>query len=436
MSLEEQKNPQNEQIKQVVETTESFPVVKIENPQDLQELVIEKTTEAEVESSELIAQGNTVIENKVKNLGLTPSYIDKGKQMLANVSQKIKDNFNKFTSKLSKVVPLAGMLAGSIIGNGTEAQAQGGGSPEKTKVYTDKKEYEKALEAYNDSLNLHDLQKDYLNTSNELEKKLELRNQLNLTEEEYDSYPRQSLESTIKKWGIYADYISTSKTNPEPSESVGRAIYNPNNKKLEWDSYKLHKKPVIKPEYNPVTKIKTASFEGDRYVPKLYTDKDEYDKAMEAHTDSLNAHIKGKEAYKKWIEHLPKGWERDGASYIPETGRKFDKEIGMEFARSPLYSEEGGNTPSAKSALEELKVEPYGFYHGTGGDYQPPAWKKPIIKPEYQEPVMAKGVIDASDVETKPIDSLKMPDGTSWDKEKFIKRYGLEAWLKATGQKF
>lgn len=124
MSLEEQKNPQNEQIKQVVETTESFPVVKIENPQDLQELVIEKTTEAEVESDELISQGNTVIENKVKNLGLTPSYIDKGKQMLSVVSQKISDNFNKFTSKIAKIVPLAGMTIASVVGSG-EAIAEG-----------------------------------------------------------------------------------------------------------------------------------------------------------------------------------------------------------------------------------------------------------------------------------------------------------------------
>lgn len=190
--------------------------------------------------------------------------------------------------------------------------------------------------------------------------------------------------------------------------------------------------------YNPKGKFQFA--DGGPKT-KTYTNKAEYDKALQAYNDSLNLF-------------------KEGVSYYGDV-----KDLGRTFnSVSATY-------PPNKAAYETEKIKPVGFnISNKKTDFEQtlyaPIYKKPVVKPEYKsfsmplmaeaerqaemryrptttlakgtleqevKPTMAKGTMES---EPKPINELMMPSGSYMQKDDFIKRYGEKPWMKATGQKF
>lgn len=136
---------------------------------------------------------------------------------------------------------------------------------------------------------------------------------------------------------------------------------------------------------------------------KTYTNKAEYDKALQAYNDSLinyKVYNSNKSLNEKTINTVG---DMDLHSLFP---KKENRDI-------------------LPTALMRTGTDPNFAYYNK--------YKKPVFIPEYKEPTMTKGTMES---EPKPINELMMPSGSYMQKDDFIKRYGEKPWLKATGQKF
>lgn len=243
----------------------------------------------------------------------------------------------------------------------------------KSKTYTNKAEYDKALQAYNDSLALYNFQGNNLEallnskTEEEFSKKVGAKEKNNLNWnsragffiKEEDLLPKELKQS----------YSNLSQLNSEKPEVIKT--------KKDFDSgffsaygqVNHFQKPVVKPEFKETAKQQNNS-------------------------DGTIA----------WT--LKNG-------YKPVT-KEIEEQLGQTFSEGAYYN------PTA-SGTGKMAVS-----------YFSPILAKGTLEQEVK-PTMAKGTMES---EPKPINELMMPSGSYMQKDEFIKRYGEKPWLKATGQKF
>ncbi len=141
--------------------------VKLENidsSEKLNEFVEKKALSVESGANNLIDGGSKTLENRLNSLGASGS-VEKGKGLLADVHEKIKNLASRAAEGIRRY-GLASIMSASIIASSpvlgaaqtsqetatTERVVQ---QPVKEKIYTNYQEYQGAMQAYGDSLQLH-----------------------------------------------------------------------------------------------------------------------------------------------------------------------------------------------------------------------------------------------------------------------------------------